>query len=54
MVHIKFRYRDSYSDWEWRNQECTVESVAECIKIYGLDESDVDYEIVEVKRLNEK
>ena len=51
MLHIKFKYRDSMSNWQWREQECTVSSVAECIKIYGLNESDVDYEIIEVTEI---
>lgn len=49
MKEITFRYRDSYSNWEWKVQHCTVESVEECIRIYGLDEGGVDYEILEVK-----
>lgn len=49
MKRITFKYRDSYSNWEWRTQHCTVESVEECIKIYGLNNSDVDYEILNVE-----
>lgn len=49
MKEITFRYRDLYSNWEWRVQHCTVESVEECIRIYGLDEGGVDYEILEAK-----
>ena len=49
MVEITFKYKDQYSNWEWRTQRCTTSSVDECIKIYGLDEPDVEYEIVEVK-----
>lgn len=48
MKEIKFRYRDAMSNWEWREQKCTVSSVAECIRIYGLG-VDCDYEILEVK-----
>ena len=54
MVHVKFRYKDSLSNWEWRDQECTVSSVDECIRVYGLNESDVEYEIVEVEEVNKK
>ena len=50
MLHIKFRYRDQYSNWEWREQECYVSSVAECIKIYGLG-YDCDYEIISVEEV---
>ena len=49
MKHIVFRYRDEYSYPEWREQECVVESVRECIKIYGLDQPDVEYQIISVE-----
>ena len=49
MLHIKFRYRDEYSNWEWREQECHVSSVEECKKIYGLG-VDCDYEIISVEK----
>lgn len=49
MKKITFRYRDSYSNWEWRTQHCIVPSVDECIKIYGLDDNSVDYEILEIE-----
>ena len=48
MKEITFKYADIYSDWQWRTQHCTAESVEECIRIYGLG-TDCDYEIVEVK-----
>ena len=48
MVRVKFRYRDELSNWQWREQSCTVSSVAECIKIYGLG-VDCDYEIISVE-----
>lgn len=48
MKKITFRYRDKYSNWQWRTQCCTVSSVEECIRIYGLG-VDCDYEIIEVK-----
>lgn len=48
MKHIKFRYMDAMSNWEWRYQECTVSSVAECIRIYGLG-VDCEYEILSVE-----
>ena len=50
MKHITFRYRDQLSNWEWKTQECTVSSVEECKKIYGLG-IDCDYEIIEVKEV---
>ena len=49
MVEITFKYRDSMSNWQWRQQSCTVSSLGECKKIYGLNESDVDYEIISVE-----
>ena len=48
MLKIKFRYKDKYSNWEWRNQMCIVPSVEECIKIYGLG-VDCEYEILSVE-----
>ena len=50
MVKIKFEYRDEMSNWEWKEQECVVSSVEECIKIYGLG-IDCDYRIIEVKEI---
>lgn len=50
MVHIKFRYRDALSHWEWREQECTVDSVEKCISIYGLG-IDCDYQIISVEEV---
>lgn len=50
MYHIKFKYKDVYSDWEWREQECTVSSVEECFKIYGLG-IDCDYVILSVEEV---
>ena len=48
MLKIKFRYKDKYSNWEWREQMCIVPSVEECIKIYGLG-VDCEYEILSVE-----
>ncbi len=50
MKHIKFKYRDELSNWKWREQECTCESISECIKIYGLG-VDCDYEIISVEQV---
>ena len=50
MLRIKFRYADAYSNWEWCNQECTVSSITECKKIYGLG-IDCDYEIISVEEI---
>lgn len=51
MLEIKFKYRDTLSNWEWRTQSCILSSVEECIKIYGLG-IDCDYEILETKEVN--
>ncbi len=53
---VKFRYADSYSNWSWRNQQCSVyadneyDAKSECINIYGLG-SDCDYEIISVTEI---
>lgn len=53
MKEITFKYADVMSNWEWRTQHCTVESVDECIRIYGLNKSNVEYEIIEIKEVQE-
>lgn len=50
MVHIEFEYADSLSNWEWRKQECTVSSVEECKRIYGLG-IDCEYRITKVEEV---
>ena len=49
MKKIKFEYRDEYSHGKFRQQECIVESVDECIKIYALDEC--EYNIISVEEV---
>lgn len=50
MVRVKFQYRDALSNYEWRNQECCVESLEQCKKIYGLGtDPDCEYQIVSVE-----
>lgn len=51
MVKVTFQYRDSMSNWQWRKQSCTVRSVEECIRTYGLG-TDCEYEILEVENLD--
>ena len=51
MLKIEFEYADTMSNWEWRKQSCVVSSVEECKRIYGLDNGDVEYEILEVKEV---
>ena len=50
MVEVKFEYKDEFTHGEWRQQECTVSSVTECIKIYGLG-IDCEYRILSVKEV---
>lgn len=50
MLRIKFRYRDEMSHGEWREQECIMSSVNECIKVYGLG-IDCEYQIISVEEL---
>lgn len=49
MLHIKFKYKDEYSNGEWNEQECVVCSLRECIEWYGLNEC--EYEIIEIKEV---
>lgn len=50
MVHIKFRYKDEYSGDSWSYQECIVNSLKECIELYGLNEC--IYEIISIEEVN--
>lgn len=53
MVKIIFEYRDTYSNWQWRRQQCIMSSVEECIKVYGLG-VDCDYRIISCEKLEDK
>lgn len=48
MLEITFEYKDKYTRGKWRTQRCTVSSVEECIRIYGLG-ADCDYKFIEIK-----
>lgn len=50
MLHIKFKYRDVYTNGKWNEQECVVSSIAECIRIYGLG-VDCEYKIISVEEV---
>ena len=50
MLHIKFEYKDELSHGKWNKQECTVSSLKECIKIYGLG-IDCEYRILSVEEI---
>ena len=53
---VKFQYADSYSNWNWRNQQCSVEAknedeaIAKCKNMYDLG-VDCDYKIVSVTEI---
>ena len=51
MVHIVFEYADALSNWEWRRQECTVRSLGECKRIYGLG-IDCKYRILSIEPID--
>lgn len=52
--HIKFKYADTLSGWEWRNQECSLyasckeEAISKCKNLYGLN--DCEYEFLSVEK----
>lgn len=46
-VRVTFEYKDAYTHGNWSRQTCTVRSVDECIRIYGLG-TDCDFRILEV------
>lgn len=50
MLHIVFEYKDKYTGDRWSQQECTVSSVAEYVKLYGLG-IDCEYRIISIKEL---
>ena len=50
MVNIEFEYKDKYTYGKWNKQSCTVCSIEECKKIYGLS-IDCEYRILSVKEV---
>lgn len=50
MLHIVFEYRDEMSGWQWREQECVVSSLADCIALYGLG-IDCEYRIISIEEV---
>jgi hypothetical protein len=48
-LEISFEYRDAFSHGEWRRQSCLMPSVEDAVRVYGLDEDDVDYRILDVR-----
>lgn len=53
MLRIKFEYRDQYTNGCWNKQECIMQSVSECIRMYGLG-VDCEYRIVSVEDLDKE
>ena len=49
MKHIKFRYKDEFTNGEWSYQECYLPSLQECINCYGLDQ--IEYEILLIEEV---
>lgn len=50
MVRVVFKYKDEYTFGKWETQECVVNSVQECKKIYGLG-IDCEYRILLVEEV---
>ena len=49
MQKIEFKYKDNLSKDKWNYQHCFFSNIAECIKLYGLNEPDVEYEITNIE-----
>lgn len=49
MIKVTFEYKDKYTQGEFRRQFCVVNSVEECIRIYGLNE--IEYRIISVEEV---
>lgn len=52
MQRITFKYKDQYTNGAWRTQYCICRDVEHCKKIYGLEEPDVEYEIIKVEQID--
>jgi hypothetical protein len=50
MVNIEFEYKDRYTNGKWNKQSCTVSSVEECKRIYGLG-VDCEYRFISIKEV---
>ena len=54
MLSIVFEYADELSKWEWRRQQCTVSTLEECKRIYGLyPEQPVKYRFISIEEVKE-
>lgn len=50
MLNIKFKYKDAFTQGQWRTQECVVSSIDECMKIYGLG-VECEFEIISIEEV---
>lgn len=50
MVQVIFEYKDEYTYGNWIRQNCIVESLDECIEMYGLGR-DCEYRIVDIQEV---
>lgn len=50
MLRITFKYRDQYTRGGWSQTTGEFETVAECIKFYGLG-IDCEYEIISIEEV---
>lgn len=50
MVRVVFKYKDENTFGKWKTQECVVNSVQECKKIYGLG-VDCEYRILSAEEV---
>ena len=52
MVRVKFKFWDEFTTKEGMEQECTVSSLEECKKIYGLGtDPTCEYQIISVEEV---
>ena len=51
MKHIVFEYKDEYTHGEWREQDCVMASIRDCIEWYGLNYC--EYRIIKAEDINE-
>lgn len=50
MVQVIFEFKDEYTHGKWQRQSCTVESLDECIEMYGLGR-DCEYRIIDIQEV---
>ena len=51
LYDFTFRYKDALSKWEWKEQHCRCTSEEQMIKFYGLDKDDVEWELLDKKKV---